>query len=191
MHWLISLLIVVVSALLWRIRGGLRFWGHKAPLNKIWYAVFIGVLCFLKNKGIEISVNATISTYVAYQLNSWGLYIGRLCLGGEIGDERENPLIDEIIFPLHITIKGKTYYLCQFPHLFGFVGTTMTGAMVTYLMGLGMADFWFGFTGLGMGLCYLLGHLVSKYIYDDGKGGWKWSEWIFGTYMGAVLAWVL
>ena len=106
MHWLISLLIVVVSALLWRIRGGLRFWGHKAPLNKIWYAVFIGVLCFLKNKGIEISVNATISTYVAYQLNSWGLYIGRLCLGGEIGDERENPLIDEIIFPLHITIKG-------------------------------------------------------------------------------------
>ena len=62
MHWLISLLIVVVSALLWRIRGGLRFWGHKAPLNKIWYAVFIGVLCLLKNKGIEISVNATIST---------------------------------------------------------------------------------------------------------------------------------
>ena len=126
MQWLVSLLIVVVSALLWRIRGGLRFWGHKAPLNKIWYAVFIGVLCFLKNKGIEISVNATISTYVAYQLNSWGLYIGRLCLGGEIGDERENPLIDEIIFPLHITIKGKTYYLYQFPHLFGFVGTTIS-----------------------------------------------------------------
>lgn len=184
---MIELIKTALGSFLWRVRGGLRFWGYKAPANKIWFAMYVGVICWFKNKGIEISVNATIATYVAYQLNHWGLYIGRLCLGGEVGDERENPLVDQIIFPLHITIKGQTYYLYQFPRWFGFVGTTMTGVMVTYLMGLGMADFLFGFVGLGMGLCYWVGHLVSKYIYDDGKGGWKWGEWIFGAYLGFFL----
>lgn len=184
-----QVIIDLISSFLWRVRGGLRFWGYKAPFNKIWYAVFVGVLCFLKNKGVEISVNAAIATYVAYQLNHWGLYIGRECLGGEINPEadRENPLIDDIIFDWHLTWKGETHYLYQYPHLFGFVGTTFTGVMITYLMGLGMANFWYGFVGLGMGLCYWIGHLISKYVYDDGKGGWKWGEWIFGLWLGVWL----
>lgn len=38
MIYLISLGIVVISALLWRIRGGL--WKEYIPENKIWYALF-------------------------------------------------------------------------------------------------------------------------------------------------------
>lgn len=44
MIYLISLGIVVISALLWRIRGGL--WKKYIPENKIWYAlfsVFVGI----------------------------------------------------------------------------------------------------------------------------------------------------
>ena len=42
MIYLISLGIVVISALLWRIRGGL--WKEYIPENKIWYALFFGIL---------------------------------------------------------------------------------------------------------------------------------------------------
>lgn len=180
---------IFLGAFLWRVRGGLRFWGHKALLNKIWFGVFVGIICWIKGKEFEISINAAIATFVAHQLLSWGVYIGRLCTGSEINPEvdRENPWIDEILFPLHVTFRGQTYYLYQFPQLFGFIGTTMTGVMLTYLMGLGMANFWFGFTGLGMGTCYWFGHLVSKYIKNDNKGGWKWGEWIFGGYLGFFL----
>ena len=41
MIYLISLGIVVISALLWRIRGGL--WKKYIPENKIWYALFFGI----------------------------------------------------------------------------------------------------------------------------------------------------
>ena len=34
-------LIVALSALLWRIRGGL--WKEYVPANKIWYALFFGI----------------------------------------------------------------------------------------------------------------------------------------------------
>ncbi len=181
-------MIALISSFLWRVRGGLRFWGHKAPLNKIWYAVFVGVLCYLKGKGVEISVNAAIATYVAYQLNSWGAYIGRLCTGLAVDPEktRENPLVDEVILPIHITLKGTKYYLWQYPRLYGFVGTTITGFMVTYLISLGMGEFWYGFVGGAMGLCYWFGTLFNK-LREDGKNGWGYGEWIFGLWLGMWL----
>lgn len=58
----------LISSLLWRIRGGLEIKGKKLPFNKIWYAFFIGVFCYIKGKGLEVSVNAGIATFVSYQL---------------------------------------------------------------------------------------------------------------------------
>lgn len=188
------LLVCVLSAFFWRVRGGLNIWkGDKVPANKIWYAVFVACLCCVfSGWSLEKFANVSIATFVAHQLCSWGVYIGRTLQGGEIdiSKDKENPLIDEIIMPLHITIKGNKFYLYQYPRLYGFVGTTITGLMVTYLMGLAIGSFWFGFSGVMMGICYYLGSLLNK-LKPDGKGGWNWGEWIFGGNMGIALAWCL
>lgn len=177
--WINSL----ISSFLWRVRGGLRIKDKKIPFNKIWFALFIGVYCYLKGKGLEISANATISTYVSYQLYGWGKYIGALVSCSLNKDEKECELIDDLLDHCKITWKGNVYYLNDYPKLYGFCGTTITGLMITYLMGLGMGDFWYGFVGFGMGVCYLLGSLLEK-IYPLGKSGWNWGEWIFGAWLG-------
>lgn len=178
-----NLIVCCISAFLWRVRGGLRIKGEKFPANKIWFALFVGVLCYVKNKGIELSVNACIATFVSYQLYGWGKYIGAL-VGGSLNKEaKECELIDSLLDPCKLTWKGKTYFLNDFPRLYGFIGTTFTGLMISYLIGLGMGDFWFGFVGAGMGLCYWIGSLVEK-IIPLGKSGWNWGEWIFGFYLG-------
>lgn len=177
---------VVLSSLLWRVRGGLRICGKKLPVNKIWYAIFIGVLCYVNGLGLEMSINSGIATFVAYQLYGWGRYIGAL-VGGILDKEsKECELIDSLLDPCKITWKGKVYYLNDYPRLFGFCGTTITGLMLTYLMGIAMGDFWFGFVGIGMGVCYWLGSLLEK-LYPLGKCGWNWGEWIFGAYLGFFL----
>lgn len=191
---MITLLITVLSSFLWRVRGGLRFWGHKAPMNKIWYAVAFAVLsCHYFGWDWQIAVMSFLTCYVSYQLYGWGLYCGRLCLGGDINPEtdRECELIDDLLFPLHITIKGTKYYLYQFPRLFGFCGMTLTGLIMSFLWSLLYANFWLMLSGLGMGMCYLFAHLFSEYIYSDGKGGWKWGEWLYGAYLGLVLGLLL
>ena len=164
----------IVSAFLWRVRGGLRIKDKKLLLNKVWFALFIGVYCYLKGKGLEISVNSAIATYVSYQLYGWGRYIGAL-VGGEISKEKECELIDNVI--------DDVKFLTDRPRLYGFCGTTITGLMITYLMGLGMVNFWYGFVGAGMGICYWLGSKLEK-LYPLGKSGWNWGEWILGAWLG-------
>lgn len=173
----------LIGSLLWRVRGGLKICGKKIPVNKIWFALFIGVYCYLKDKGLEVSINTAIATYVSYQLYGWGRYIGALCSGGKVGEEKECELIDDLLDNCKITWKGKVYKLIDYPKLYGFCGTTITGLMITYLMGLGMVDFWYGFVGAGMGVCYWLGSKVEKF-YPLGKSGWNWGEWIFGAWLG-------
>lgn len=165
----------LISSFLWRVRGGLRINGKKLPVNKIWYAVFIGVLCYIKEKGLEISINSAIATYVSYQLYGWGKYISALVAGILNKEEKECELIDNLLDDIK--------FLTDRPRLYGFCGTTITGLMITYLMGLGMVDFWYGFVGAGMGVCYWLGSKVEK-IYSLGKYGWNWGEWIFGAWLG-------
>lgn len=41
--------------------------------------------------------------------------------------------------------------------------------------------------GLAMGVCYWIGGLLEK-LYPLGKAGWNWGEWIFGGYLGVLLA---
>ena len=181
--------IVLISSFLWRVRGGLRFWGHKAPINKIWFAIWFGALSvYFVGWYPEVFVNVTLATFISYQLYGWGLYIGRLLTGIAVDPEKDGQceLIDEQIMPLHITLKGTKYYLWQYPRLFGFIGTCLTGLIVTYLIGLAMGSFWFQISGLGMGFCYWLGGKLEK-IKPLGKAGWNWGEWIFGAYMGLML----
>lgn len=188
---MIRTLIAGLGSLLWRIRGGL--WKEKIPANKIYFALYVAiVVCLKQGWELERFANVAIATFVAHQLCSWGVYIGRLVAGGAIDPEKdkENPLIDEIILPLHITIKGQKYFLYEFPRWYGFAGTTITGLMITYLMGLAIGSFWFGFAGALMGVCYWLGSLLEK-VYELGKSGWNWGEFIFGAWLGFILWGVL
>ena len=162
-------------------------------MNKIWFAVAFAIYAgFYFSFTAENLVIAFIACYASYQLYGWGIYIGRLLSGGTLDPEKDKEceLIDDLLYSLHITFKGKKYYLYQYPKAFGFCGTCLTGLIITFLWGLFLNDLIVIVSGLLMGPCYWLGGKTEK-LYQLGKSGWNWGEWIFGAYMGAVLAWVL
>lgn len=193
MLYIYSILIIAVSSLLWRIRGGL--WKEYIPANKIWYALAFGAYaCIYFGSMWENFIVGFIACYSSYQLYGWGLYVGRLLNGGELNPNlvqyRECELIDDLLYPMHITLKGQKYYLYQYPRLFGFCGTTLTGLIITFLWGLYLGNLVIMVSGLGMGAVYWIGGQIEK-IYPLGKSGWNWGEWIFGAYLGGWLVWVM
>lgn len=191
MTFVYALIIIVLSALLWRIRGGLC--KEYIPMNKIWYAVAFGLYgCLYFGCIFENWLIGFLACYVSYQIYGWGLYIGCLLNGGKIDPEKDKEceLIDDLLYSLHITIKGNQYYLHQFPKLFGFIGTSLTGLIITFLWGLFLGNIAIMISGLGMGVCYWLGGKLEK-LYSLGKSGWNWGEIVFGAYAGSFLAWRL
>jgi hypothetical protein len=190
MIWLYSFLIVVLSSFLWRVRGGLRFKGKKAVLNKIWYAIFFSLLsCVDSCFAVENMLVGFIACYTSYQLYGWGEYIGGLLKGGAYNREvdTECELIDDLLYPCRLTIKGHTFWLKDYGHLFGFCGTCLTGLITTFIWGLFWSDILLMISGLVMGPCYWLGGKIN----NEDKNGWNLGEWIFGGVMGGILAWRL
>lgn len=211
MIYIYSILIIAASALFWRIRGGL--WKEYIPMNKIWYSIaFACYGCLFFSWSVENWLIGFIVCYVSYQLYGWGLYIGSLLTGVYAlnpAADKECELIDDILYSIKITfgqtsavvfnwffgwlglrVEAKTYYLYQYPKLFGFLGTTLTGLIITFLWGLFLGSLPVMLCGLGMGICYYLGYLLNKVIPEK-KAGWGYGEWIFGAYLGAMLAIIL
>lgn len=182
-------LIAALSAFLWRIRGGL--WKEYIPANKIWYALFFSVCGYFRFGNIQSAVIGFICCYASYQLYGWGLYIGRLLEGGKLNPNlvqyRECELIDDLLYSCRINFKGKTVWLYEYPKLFGFCGVTLTGLIITFLWGLYFGSLPLMLSGLGMGICYWLGGKLEK-LKALGKSGWNWGEWLFGAYLGLLLA---
>lgn len=174
MIYLYFALFVAVSALLWRIRGGLKIAGKKIPMNKIWYAVFFALCGYLHFGNIQAAVIGFICCYTSYQLYGWGAYLGALLMGSKPHEECE--LIDDLLVKLEFK-----------PKLWGFCGTCLTGLIITFLWGLFLNSLAVMISGLAMGICYWLGSKIN----NEGKNGWNWGEIIFGAYLGVVLAWVL
>jgi hypothetical protein len=187
------LLISFLSSLLWRVRGGLKIKGKKLPSNKVWYAVFYAVYsCFYYEPSVSVFLVGFLASYSAYQLYGWGAYIGGLIHGGSFNREKdaECELIDDLLYPCRITYKGKVYWLKDYGRAFGFVGTCLTGLIISFLWGLHLNSLAVMVSGLGMGVCYYLGYLLNKVIPEQ-KAGWGYGEWIDGFFKGAVLAMVL
>lgn len=201
MMW-IKLLYELVSSFLWRVRGGLKFWGHKLPLNKIWFGLWYATLyCLLTVWNLNVWAVTTIATIVAYQEYGWGEYV--MCLlGGRKPDERSDcSLVDDIIDNLKINIKERDikiwkwtihipeihWQLIDHPAAFGWLGLSLRGGIISFTIGLAIQNIPYMFTGLAMGTVYWLGGLVCNYIYDDGKYGWRWAEWLYGFYLGLIL----
>lgn len=176
-------LICLLSSLLWRVRGGLRFWGHKVPLNKVWFALFFGgAFCYLASWSLNVWAIVSLATFVSYQAYGWGEYIGCLLTGAKPTDRSDCPLVDDIVDTLHWKDKKLTDY----PVLFGWVGLSLRGLLMTYMIGLAFQNMPFMLIGLAMGTVYKLGGLLNK-IKDDGKFGWCWAEWLWGLFMGVML----
>lgn len=77
MFYIMTVLIVAASSVLWRVRGGL--FKEYVPANKLWYAVFFGALAWFFRVGTaEYALCAGLACYAGYQAFGWGLYIGRL-----------------------------------------------------------------------------------------------------------------
>lgn len=208
MIYIYSFLIIVLSALLWRIRGGL--WKKYIPMNKIWYAVFFACYsCFYFSWGLENFIIGFTDSFTSYQLYGWGLYIGSLLTGVYALNpavDKECELIDDLLYSIKITfsqtsaavfnwffgwlgwrVEAKTYHLYEFPKAFGFLGTTLTGFIITFLWGLFLGSLPVMLSGLGMGVCYWIGGKLEK-LYPLGKNGWNWGEIVFGAYEGVFLA---
>ena len=185
---MINSVICLLSSLLWRVRGGLRVFGHKIPLCKEWFAVFFGgAYCYLTGLDWNIFIIMSLATFVSYQAFGWGEYIGCLLTGTAPTERSDCSLVDDIVDTLKISYKGKVYKLTDYPRLFGWVGTTLRGLIMTFIIGLPMLDIPFMLCGLVMGTVYGIGGLIDHYIVKDGKFGWCWAEWLFGLYLGICL----
>ena len=138
-----SILIVAISSFLWRVRGGIDIWkGGNVPMNKIWYAVGFAIYAgFYFGFSVQNILIAFIACYTSYQLYGWGKYIGALTSGNLDKQEKECELIDDLLDNCHVTFKGKVVYLWDYPKLYGFLGTCLTGFIITFLWGLFVIDF--------------------------------------------------
>ena len=189
----ITIALVALSSFLWRVRGGLSFKGKKAPANKVWYAVFVAICSsYYFNWSVNEFVKSLIYAYSAYQLFGFGKYLGALCNAVLNKDEKECELIDDLIDPCKIKIGGKVYNLNDYPTIYGFCGTTLTGLIISFVMFAPFGSLIAIFSGLGMGACYglatLFCHIFKK---ADGKNAWNLGEWIFGAYLGYIISLII
>ena len=180
-----SLVVCLLCSFFWRVRGGLEFWGHKLPLNKVWFAlIYAGAFCYLTDWCFNIFVVLALATFVSYQVYGWGEYLGCLLLGAKPTERSDCDLIDDIVDNLHWGDK----YLTDYPYLFGFIGTSLRGLIMTFIIGLAIQNIPYMLSGLGMGVCYgIAGLIARKALNKYDKTGWNIGEYIYGFYLGVAL----
>lgn len=186
-----TVLVSLLDAFLWRVRGGWRIPGtdKKIPLCKLWFAIAFGIEAgLLKGWNLPFIITTMVATYVSYQIYGWGEAIGCLLCGSKPSPDRSDcELIDSILDNAKITFKGHIIKLTDYPKLCGWCWLTLRGLIMTFIIGLALNSIPFMLCGFAMGTIYLLGGIVNK-LKDDGKCGWKWAEWLYGGYLGLMLA---
>lgn len=190
MQLIACLLIVLGCAFCFRVRGGLRipYTDKKFPLNKYWFAIFFALsACFLRVWSFNFFLVTAIAARLSTQIYGWGEYIGCLLCGDKPSGERSDcDLVDDIVDNLKITFHGNTVKLSDYPVAWGWLGLSLRGLILSFIIGLALNSIPFMLCGFAMGTIYWLGGQFNKLI-DDGKCGWKWAEWLFGGYLGLML----
>ena len=79
MFYLISVLIVAASSVLWRVRGGL--FKEYVPANKVWYAAFFGALAWFFRVGTAELPFVLLWPVMPVIRRSAGGFISGGCLG--------------------------------------------------------------------------------------------------------------
>ena len=183
-----SLIYTLLGALTFRIRGGLRIphTDKKFPLNKWWFAVFFALgACFLKGWHIDLGLTCLIAGYMCTAISGWGSYIGAL-YSGKVSDDKDDlnitAFVQDKVFDKFLKKDYKEY-----GKLYGFITLSLRGGLTTFLLGLALNSVPYMFVGLLQGTVYWLGGWTCRHVYDDGKYGWKISEWYWGAVLGLTL----
>lgn len=182
-----SILIVLICSLCFRIRGGLRipFTDKKFPLNKFWFALgFAGCWCWLNGWNLNSFAVIAIATYVSTSAFGWGEFAGSVLGIGKPSERSDCPMVDDIVD--NLVICG--HKLVDYPIAFGWVGLSMRGLILSFIIGLALNSIPFMLYGLAMGsVYYVCGLFARKVLKKMDKTGWNISEWVFGAYLGLCL----
>ena len=184
---MLNFLYVSLSALTFRIRGGLRIphTDKKFPLNKWWFAVWFACLaCILKWWNSTYFATMLIATMMATSIAGWGEAVSCALGTGKPNPNRSDfQDFDEFCDNFHI----GDWKLIDHPQAWGVVWLTCRGTLLSFLIGLAMNSIPFMVWGAAMGLIYWLAGWIDRHIHEDGKGGWYRAEWLFGGYLGLGL----
>ena len=196
MTWLIPFL----CSLGFRVRGGLfeRQW-RRLPLNKWWFAaIFAACSCWLKGFDWNYYLVVFIAARLSTQLAGWGEYVGCVLGMAQPQPDREDlPKVDHILdnmkWDAHDvkvwkwTVHIPAFNLLDHGVLFGWLGLTVRGLYMTFIIGLALQSIPFMLCGLAMGSIYWFAGWLYRLGLNDGKGGWNIGEWIYGFYLGVIL----
>ena len=92
-----------------------------------------------------------------------------------------------ILLAMNITSQNfhiGDWKLIDHPQLYGVVWLTLRGVLLTFLIGLATNSLLYMVWGAPMGIIYWLSGLFARKVKNDGKGGWYYSEWLYGAYLG-------
>lgn len=199
--WKQLLIISAICSLAFRIRGGLgERWGFKMPLNKWWFAgAFAACASWLRhiwdlNYFLVVFIAARLSTQIA----GWGEYVGCVLGIAQPQPERQDlPKVDHILDNMKweakdVKIWKWTFHIPAFnllDHgmLFGWLGLTIRGLYMTFLIGLALQSIPFMLCGMAMGTIYWFAGVLYRLGLNDGKGGWNIGEWMYGFFLGTCL----
>lgn len=187
---MVSLIISFLSAFGFRVRGGLDipFTNKNFPLNKFWWAfIFAGCAKYLYQGDWNLYWVVFLATLISTQVYGWGEYCGCALSGNKPTERSDCDLVDDIVDNLKISCKGKVYKLTDYPYLFGVVGLSLRGLIISFLIGLSLNNIPFMIYGLAMGFIYYLCGLFSRKVIPLEKDGWCCAEWCFGYYIGLML----
>lgn len=201
MNLIVTGLISCLCSLGFRIRGGLgERWGWKFPLNKWWFAAIFASCstwlydCWEWNFFWVLFIAARLST----QLAGWGEYVGCVLGMAQPQPDREDlPKVDHILdnmkWDAHDvkvwkwTVHIPAFNLLDHGVLFGWLGLTVRGLYMTFIIGLAQQSIPFMLCGLAMGSIYWFAGWLYKLGLDDKKCGWNIGEWLYGFYLGVML----
>lgn len=208
-----NLIYSLLGGLTFRIRGGLRipFTDKKFPLNKWWFAVYFACLaCTLKGWHWDLLITCILAGYMCTAFSGWGSYIGALYTGKISENDKDDLNITDFVqndlFPtfdkIHNWCLNSKYFKWaakffpaggyeQHGKLYGFWCLTFRGGLTTFILGLAVNSILYCCVGLLQGIIYWFGGWTCRNIYDDGKNGWKISEWYWGFVLGLMLCLIL
>lgn len=217
MTYIYDAIIIALIAFCFRVRGGFgEKWGWRLPLCKWWFAVAWTVCCVILRNNfdwqsveywqdiISIFLGARLST----QFCGWGEAVG-CALGVRKPDIHEMNELDfdefcdnfgweeKYIKILKITYH-KVVYINWYLHIpefhlidhaktYGVVWLTLRGVLLSYLIASPLDNIYLMLWGAPMGIIYWFAGWLYRKGLDDGKFGWRTSEWLYGAWLGLGL----
>lgn len=204
-----SLLIILACSLAFRIRGGLDmpFTNKNFPLHKWYFAtMFAFSACYLMGWDWGFLFTGFIAGKMSTSYAGWGSYIGALYTGVVNENDKDDLnityFVQDKLFPWFNTAhewclahKHFKWLAKIFPtgsykdngKLYGFITLSLRGGVTTFILGLSINSVWYMFIGLLQGAIYWFGGWLCRHVYNDGKMGWNWSEWLWGGTLGLFL----